>query len=92
MKKFRRKFSQNPKTKAKAKARTFKAEAEVEAWTLEAKAKALNPWSQGQDQKHKFVSSILEAKACPRGLHHLYTYIYSTRKLKYTILFNINHF
>jgi len=41
--------------------------AEAKAWTLEVKAKALNPRGLGQDQGHKFVSSrILEAKACPR--------------------------
>jgi len=44
-----------------------KAKNEAKAWTQ--KAKTLNP--QGQDQGHKFVSArILEAKACPRGLHH----------------------
>jgi len=32
---------QNPKTKTKA--RTFKTMAEAKAWTVEAKAKALNP-------------------------------------------------
>jgi len=46
-------------------ARTLKAKAK--AWTLN--AKVLNP--RGQDQGHEFVSSrVLEAKACPRGLHH----------------------
>jgi hypothetical protein len=41
----------------------------VKARTLATKAKDQEP--QGQGQGHDFLSStILEAMACPRGLHH----------------------